>query len=167
MTKWSPLNAYADLGWQGTVHWDANVSVIQMARSSGVERDRVLEVSPQVVGVFPDRTVLERLFNPNIKSARYESSLAWYSKGTMLVIFVLATGIAVGILPGLLRLDKMFSPTNMAVGCVGALVGVFLGFGDARLFLEYPFLNEITLMVAVSLLFVAIKVSVTRKPKVP
>jgi hypothetical protein len=85
----------------------------------------------------------------------------------MLVIFVLATGIAVGILPGLLRFDTMFSPTNMVVGCAGALVGVFLGFGDTPLFLEYPFLNEITLMVAVSLLFVAIKVSVTRKPKVP
>jgi hypothetical protein len=85
----------------------------------------------------------------------------------MLVIFVLATGITVGTLPGLLGLDKMFSPTNMAVGCVGALVGAFLGFGDAPLFLEYPFLNEITLMIAASLLFVSIKVSVTRKPKAP
>jgi xanthosine utilization system XapX-like protein len=85
----------------------------------------------------------------------------------MFVILILATGIAVGILPGLLRLDKMFSPTNMVVGCVGALVGVFLGFGDVPLFLEYSFLNEITLMVAISLLFVSIKVSITRKPKVP
>jgi hypothetical protein len=85
----------------------------------------------------------------------------------MLAIFVLATGMAVGILPGLLRLDKMFSPTNMVVGCVGALVGAFLGFGDAPIFLEYPFLNEITLMIAMSLLFVSIKVSVTRKPRVP
>ena len=85
----------------------------------------------------------------------------------MLAIFVLATGMAVGILPGLLKLDKMFSPTNMVVGCVGALVGAFLGFGDAPLFLEYPFLNEITLMIAMSLLFVSIKVSVTRKPRVP
>jgi hypothetical protein len=47
------------------------------------------------------------------------------------------------------------------------LVGAFLGFGDAPLLLEYPFLNEITLMVAVSFLFVFIKVSVTRKRKVP
>ena len=85
----------------------------------------------------------------------------------MFVILILATGIAVGILPGLLRLDKMFSPTNMVVGCVGALVGAFLGFGDAPIFLEYPFLNEITLMIAMSLLFVSIKVSVTRKPRVP
>ena len=84
----------------------------------------------------------------------------------MLVILVLATGLAAGILPGLLRLDKVFSPINMVVGCVGALVGVFLGFGTPLL-LEYPLLNEITLMVAVSLLFVSIKVSVTRKPKVP
>jgi hypothetical protein len=85
----------------------------------------------------------------------------------MLVIFVLATGMVVGILPGVLRLDKMFSPTNMVVGCVGALVGAFLGFGDAPIFLEYPFLDEITLMIAMSLLFVSIKVSVTRKPRVP
>ena len=85
----------------------------------------------------------------------------------MLAIFVLTTGITVGTLPGLLKLDKMFSPTNMVVGCVGALVGAFLGFGDAPLFLKYPLLNEITLMIAVSLLFVSIKVSVTRKPKVP
>ena len=85
----------------------------------------------------------------------------------MLAILVLTTGIIVGKLPGLLRLDKMFSPTNMVVGCVGALVGAFLGFGDAPLFLKYPLLNEITLMIAVSLLFVSIKVSVTRKPKVP
>ena len=77
--------------------------------------------------------------------------------------FTLVTGIVVGILPGLLKLDKMFSITNMAVGFVGALVGALLGFGDAPLLLKYPFLNEITLMVAVSFLFVSIKVTVTRK----
>ncbi len=85
----------------------------------------------------------------------------------MLIIFILVTGIVVGILPGLLKLDKMFSITNIVVGFVGALVGAFLGFGDTPLFLKYPFLNEITLMVAVSFLFVFIKVSVTRKQKVP
>jgi len=85
----------------------------------------------------------------------------------MLIIFILVTAIVVGILPGLLKLDKMFSITNIVVGFVGALVGVFLGFGDAPLFLEYPFLNEITLMVAVSFLFVFIKVFVTRKRLVP
>ncbi len=85
----------------------------------------------------------------------------------MLIYLILATGILVGILPGILKLDKMFSITNIAIGFVGALVGAFLGFGDAPLFLEYPFLNEITLMVAVSFLFVFIKVSVTRKRKVP
>jgi len=66
--------------------------------------------------------------------------------GTMLIIFILVTGIVVGILPGLLNLDKMFSTTNIVVGFIGALVGAFLGFGDAPLFLEYPFLNEITLL---------------------
>ncbi len=85
----------------------------------------------------------------------------------MLILLILITGIVVGILPGLLKLDKMFSITNMVVGFVGALVGAFLGFGDAPLFLKYPFLNQITLMVTVSFLFVFIKVSVTRKRIVP
>jgi uncharacterized membrane protein YeaQ/YmgE (transglycosylase-associated protein family) len=85
----------------------------------------------------------------------------------MFILLTLVTGIVVGILPGLLKLDKMFSITNIVVGFVGALVGVFLGFGDAPLFLKYPFLNEITLMVAVSFLFVFIKVFATRKRKVP
>ena len=85
----------------------------------------------------------------------------------MLIIFILVTGIAVGLLPGLFKLDKMFSIANVVVGFVGALVGAFLGFGDAPLFLKYPFLNEITLMVAVSFLFVSIKVYATRKRKVP
>jgi len=81
----------------------------------------------------------------------------------MLILLIFVTGIVVGILPGLLKLDKMFSIPNMVVGFVGALVGAFLGFGDVPLFLKYPFLNEITLMVAVSFLFVFIKVSVTKK----
>jgi len=85
----------------------------------------------------------------------------------MLIIFILVTGIVVGICPGLLKLDKMFSATNIVIGSVGALVGAFLGFGDAPLFLKYSFLNEITLMVAVSALFVFIKVSVARKLIVP
>jgi len=81
----------------------------------------------------------------------------------MLIIYILVTGTAVGMLPGLLKFDRMFSITNIVVGFAGALVGAFLGFGDAPLFLEYPFLNEITLMVTVSFLFVIIKVSVSRK----
>jgi uncharacterized membrane protein YeaQ/YmgE (transglycosylase-associated protein family) len=85
----------------------------------------------------------------------------------MLIVFILVTGIVVGVLPGLLGLDKTFSVTNIVIGFVGALVGAFLGFGDVPLFLKYPFLNEITLMVAVSFLFVSIKVSVTRKRRVP
>jgi uncharacterized membrane protein YeaQ/YmgE (transglycosylase-associated protein family) len=85
----------------------------------------------------------------------------------MSIVFILVTGIVVGMLPGLLKLDKMFSITNIVVGFVGGLAGAFLGFGDAPLFLEYSFLNEITLMVAVSFLFVFVKVSVTRKRKAP
>jgi len=81
----------------------------------------------------------------------------------MLILFILVTGIVVGILPSLFKMDKVFSITNIAVGFVGALVGAFLGFGDAPFLLKYPFLNEITLMVAGSFLFVFIKVSVTRK----
>ena len=85
----------------------------------------------------------------------------------MLIILILVTGIVVGILPGLLKLDAMFSIPNMVVGFVGALIGTFLGFGDAPLLLEYPFLNEITLMVSVSFLSVFVKVFVTRKRKSP
>ena len=85
----------------------------------------------------------------------------------MMILLILVTGIVVGIIPGLLKLDKMFSITNIVVGFVGALVGAFLGFGDAPLFLKYPFLNEITLMVAGSFLFVFIKISLTRKRIVP
>ena len=85
----------------------------------------------------------------------------------MLIILILVTEIFVGILPGILRLDKVFSITNIVIGFVGALVGAFLGFGDAPLFLKYPFLNEMTLMVAVSFLFVFIKVSVTRNRRAP
>jgi uncharacterized membrane protein YeaQ/YmgE (transglycosylase-associated protein family) len=85
----------------------------------------------------------------------------------MLIIYIVVTGTVVGILPGLLKLDKMFSITNIVVGFAGALAGAFLGFGDTLLFLKYPFLNEITLMVAVSLLFVIIKVSLSRIRKAP
>ena len=85
----------------------------------------------------------------------------------MLILFILVTGIVVGILPGLIRADKMFSMTNVVVGFVGAMVGAFLGFGDAPLFLKYTFLNEITLMVAVSFLFVFIKVLIVRKGIAP
>ncbi len=91
------------------------------------------------------------------------SNFKRFGKGTMLIIFILVTGIVVGLLPGLFKLDIMFSISNVAVGFVGALVGAFLGFGDVPLFLKYPFINEITLMVAVSFLFVSIKVSAARK----
>jgi len=85
----------------------------------------------------------------------------------MLIIFILVTGIVFGMLPGIFKLDKLFSITNTVFGFVGALLGALLGFGDAPLLLKYPFLNEITLMVAVSFLFVIIKVSATRKRIVP
>ena len=85
----------------------------------------------------------------------------------MLIWFILVTGIVVGILPGLLKLDKMFSITNIVVGLVGALAGAFLGFGDAPFLLKYSFLNEITLMVFVSILSVLIKVSISRNRIAP
>jgi len=81
----------------------------------------------------------------------------------MLILLILVTGIVIGMLPGIFKLDKMFSITNIVVALVGALMGAFLGFGDAPLFLKYPFLHEKSLMVAVSFLFVIIKVSITRK----
>ncbi len=81
----------------------------------------------------------------------------------MMILLILITGLGMGMLPGLLKLDKRFSIPNMLVGFVGAFVGAFLGFGDAPFLLKYPFLNPLTLMLAVSFLFVAIKVAVTRK----
>jgi len=85
----------------------------------------------------------------------------------MLILLILATGLVVGICPGLLKLDKMFSASNIVIGIAGAFVGALLGFGDAPLFLRYPVLNEKTLMVAVSFLFVFIKISVARKLRIP
>ncbi len=85
----------------------------------------------------------------------------------MIIVFVLATGLVVGISPGLLSLDRLLSANNIFIGIVGALVGAFVGLGDAPLFLEYSFLNEKTLMVAVSILFVFVKVSVTRNRIAP
>lgn len=80
----------------------------------------------------------------------------------MLIVFILVTGSVAGVLPGILRLDKIFSAPNIIVGCMGALIGAFLGFGDAPLYLKYPFLNEKTMMFAVSFLAVFLKVAITR-----
>ena len=83
----------------------------------------------------------------------------------MLMTLILVTGILIGILPGLLKLGKAFNITNMAVGLIGALAGAFPCLGDAPLILQYSFVNEITFMVAVSFLFVAIKILIARKGK--
>jgi hypothetical protein len=83
-----------------------------------------------------------------------------------MLLFIVVTGIVVGMLPGLIKLDWKFSAANIALALVGALVGAFLGFGDAPLFLTYPFLHEKTLAVAVSCLFVLVKVVATRNRKV-
>jgi len=80
-----------------------------------------------------------------------------------MIWYILATGIVVGLIPGLLKQDKMFSVPNIVVGVFGALAGAFLGFGDAPLFLEYPFLNEKTLMIATAILAVLVKILIARK----
>ena len=85
----------------------------------------------------------------------------------MLLWTILATGFAAGLLPGILKLDKAFSVPNIALGIFGALTGAFLGFGDAPLFLEYPFLNEKTLMIAVAVLLVFVRVAIKRRPSTP
>ncbi len=79
----------------------------------------------------------------------------------MLIISILGTGLVIGMLPGFLGVDSIFSIPNIALGSLGALAGAFLGFGDAQYFLEHPFLNEVTLMIGVSFLVVLIKVLVT------
>jgi cation transporter-like permease len=84
-----------------------------------------------------------------------------------MIYLILATGILVGTLPGILKLDKIFSVTNIIVGFVGALVGAFLGFGGAPFLLKHSFLHEKTLMVAVSFLFVFLKVFITRARIIP
>ena len=78
----------------------------------------------------------------------------------MMMLLILLTGIVAGMLPGILGLDKLLSVTNILVGIVGALAGALLGFGDVPLFLDYPFLNEKSLMIAVSLIFVLIKTAI-------
>lgn len=80
----------------------------------------------------------------------------------MLILLIIVTGLAVGILPGLLKLDKTPDTANIVIGLVGALVGAFLGFGDTPLLLKYSFLNEKSFMVATSFLFVFVKVAFTR-----
>ena len=85
----------------------------------------------------------------------------------MLIWYILATGIVVGLLPGILGFDRTFSVANILVATLGALVGAFVGFGDAPMFLEYPLLNERTLMVAAAILLVLLKVTITRKKRMP
>ena len=84
-----------------------------------------------------------------------------------MLILIIVTGVVVGMLPGIFKLDKRLSIANISLGLVGALVGAFLGFGDAPLFLKYPFFNEKTLMIVVSSLFVFVKVFVTRERIAP
>lgn len=84
-----------------------------------------------------------------------------------MLILIIATGAIIGVLPALLKLDERYSVTSILLGIAGAFVGAFLGFGDTPLFLKYPFLNEKTLMVAGSFLFVFIKVFITRRQANP
>lgn len=84
-----------------------------------------------------------------------------------MLILIIATGTIIGVLPALLKLDERYSVTSILLGIAGAFVGAFLGFGDTPLFLKYPFLNEKTLMVAGSFLFVFIKVFITRRQANP
>ena len=58
--------------------------------------------------------------------------------------------------------DRIETATYLVAG---ALTGALLGFGDVPLFLDYPFLNEKSLMIATSLLFVLARTAITRSPK--
>ena len=81
----------------------------------------------------------------------------------MMIIHILVAGIAIGLLPSVLKLDKAISLPNLLAGFLGAFIGAFLGFGDAPLLLQYSFLNEITLMVTGALVFVFGKVFLKRQ----
>jgi uncharacterized membrane protein YeaQ/YmgE (transglycosylase-associated protein family) len=85
----------------------------------------------------------------------------------MMILFIIVTGVVVGMLPGLIKLDRMFSFPNIVLALVGAFIGAFLGFGDAPILLKYSFLNEKTLAVAVSFLFILAKVFATRNRQAP
>lgn len=81
----------------------------------------------------------------------------------MMFFQILITGILAGLLPSLLRFDTVKSISNVITGIAGAFIGAFLGFGDAPLLLQYPFLNEITLMIGVAVAGVFIKVLIMKK----
>ena len=85
----------------------------------------------------------------------------------MLILVIILTGIVVGMLPGLLKLEEKVGIVNIVIGIVGAFLGALLGFGDAPMFLNHPFLNEKSLTVVVSFLFVLSKVVLTRKQFAP
>ena len=80
----------------------------------------------------------------------------------MTILLILVTGTVAGLLPGFLGLDRLLRPANVGAGIAGALAGAFLGFGDAPLLLEYPFLNEKSLMVAGAILFVIVRIAVAK-----
>jgi hypothetical protein len=76
----------------------------------------------------------------------------------MMILLILVTGTLAGMIPGVLGQYRMFSIANILVGIAGAFTGAFFGFGDVPLLLEYPFLNEKSLMIFGALVFVLIKV---------
>lgn len=78
----------------------------------------------------------------------------------MMALLIIFAGTLAGMIPGVFGRDRLFSTANIVVGIAGAVTGAFLGFGDAPLFLKYPFLNEKSLMILAALLFVLIKISV-------
>ena len=85
----------------------------------------------------------------------------------MLLISMLITAVAIGILPGLFKLDKLLSISNMSLAFIGAFTGALIGFGDAPITVRYSFINEITLMIGFSAIFVFSKVLIIRNKKLP
>ena len=81
----------------------------------------------------------------------------------MMIVYILVAGIAIGLLPSVLKLDKIVSVPNVILGFLGALIGALLGFGDAPLLLQYSFLNEITFMFAGALILVFGKVFLVKQ----
>ena len=82
----------------------------------------------------------------------------------MLIIYILVVGIAVGYVASL-RKTRFPSIIYIPIAFLGALIGAFLSFGDAPLYLKYPILNIWTIPAAFSIVFALVTMLADRSGK--